>query len=399
MHGASPRLLSPITVRGVTCRNRIVISPMQQYAGTSGGEATDWHLVHLSKLAMGGAGLVFAEAMAIVPEARLTWGDVGIWDDRFVPGLARLAGAMEAQGTVPGVQLNHAGRKASVQRPWHGYDPLTGADLVARGEAPWQTVSASALPANPGWPTPRAMDLDDIRRSLDDFAAAARRARQAGFRAMNVHGAHGYLIHSFLSPLANARDDDYGGTLANRMRYALEVADAVRSEWPSELPFFYRLSCVDDGEGGWTLDDTVALAAAFARRGVDVVDCSSGGLGRRTTTALVRREPGYQVPYAARVRAETGMPTMAVGLIRTAAHAEAIVADGRADFVAIGREALFNPNWPAQAAVALAGPDRYDDWPPAHGWWLKARSRTLAVSGLPEFDGPWTSGEPASIST
>lgn len=388
MQTSNPALLTPITLRGVAIRNRIVISPMQQYAATAAGDPTEWHLVHLAKLAIGGAGLIFTEAMGISPEARLTWGDLGIWDDRFVPGLARLAEAMAAHGAVPGIQLNHAGRKGSVQRPWHGFDPLTGADLASRGEAPWQTVSASALPANPGWPTPLAIDRDGIRRSLDDFAAATRRARQAGYRAMNIHGAHGYLIHSFLSPLSNQRDDAYGGSLANRMRYALEVAEAVRSEWPADLPLFYRLSCVDDSDGGWTLDDTVALARAFATRGVDVVDCSSGGLGRRTTTALVTRVPGYQVPYAARVRHETGMPTMAVGLIRTAELAEAIVAEGRADFVAIGREALFNPHWPAQAAVALGGANRYDDWPPAYGWWLKARSRTLAVSGLPEFAGP-----------
>jgi 2,4-dienoyl-CoA reductase-like NADH-dependent reductase (Old Yellow Enzyme family) len=203
-----------------------------------------------------------------------------------------------------------------VQRPWHGFDPLTEADRSARGEAPWQTLSASAQAANPGWHVPLAITREGIKRSLDDFAAATRRARLAGFRAMNVHGAHGYLIHSFLSPLSNLRDDEYGGSLENRMRYALEVADAVRSEWPAELPFFYRLSCVDDSEGGWTLGETVALAHAFARRGVDVVDCSSGGLGRRTTTAVVKREPGYQVPYAERVKRETGLQTMAVGLIR-----------------------------------------------------------------------------------
>jgi 2,4-dienoyl-CoA reductase-like NADH-dependent reductase (Old Yellow Enzyme family) len=384
---SGPSLLRPVDVRGVTCRNRIVISPMQQYAASQGGDPTDWHLVHLGKLAMGGAGLIFTEAMGISPEARLTWADLGIWDDRFVPGLAKLAAVMEAHGAVPGIQINHAGRKGSVQRPWHGFDPLTEADRAARGEAPWQTLSASALAANPGWHVPLAITRDGIKRSLDDFAAATRRARLAGFRAMNVHGAHGYLIHSFLSPLSNQRDDEYGGSLENRMRYALEVADAVRSQWPAELPFFYRLSCVDDSEGGWTLDDTVALAQAFAKRGVDVVDCSSGGLGRRTTTAVVKREPGYQVPYAERVKRETGLQTMAVGLIREPAHAESIVAEGRADFVAIGREALFNPNWPAQAAIALAGPDRYDDWPPAYGWWLKARSRTLAASGLPELLG------------
>jgi 2,4-dienoyl-CoA reductase-like NADH-dependent reductase (Old Yellow Enzyme family) len=381
----APSLLAPMTLRGVTCRNRIVISPMQQYAATREGDTTDWHHVHLAKLAIGGAGLIFTEAMGISPEARLTWGDVGIWDDRFVGPLAKLAAVMAEHGAVPGVQINHAGRKGSVQRPWHGFDPLTEADRAARGEAPWQTLSASALEANPGWHVPQAITREQIKRSLEDFAAATRRARLAGFQTMNIHGAHGYLIHSFLSPLSNIREDEYGGSLQNRMRYALEVADAVRSEWPSQLPFFYRLSCVDDAEGGWTLDETVALAREFAKHGVDVIDCSSGGLGRRTTTAAVKREPGYQVPYAERVKRETGLRTMAVGLIREAKHADAIVAEGRADFVAIGREALFNPNWPAQAAIALGGPAQYDNWPPAYGWWLKARSRTLAASDLPEL--------------
>ncbi|BBK32960.1 NADH:flavin oxidoreductase / NADH oxidase [Allostella humosa] len=353
---------------------------MQQYAGTPDGMPTDWHVRHLSTYAAGGAGLVFTEALGICPEGRLTWGDIGAWNDQQTAPLARLAEVIAAHGAVPGAQINHAGRKGSVQRPWHGFEPMSQADVALRGEHPWETVSASALPANPGWPTPRAIGRDEIRRSLEQFAAATARVRKAGFQALNIHGAHGYLIHSFLSPLSNQRDDEYGGSLENRMRYALEVADAARSEWPSDLPIFFRLSCIDDVDGGWTLDETVTLSRAFADHGVDVVDCSSGGLGRRTTTAVVRREPGYQVPYAERVRRDTGMRTMAVGLIREPALAEAIVADGRADFVAIGREALFNPHWPAQAAVTLRGPDAFDGWPPAYGWWLKVRSRTLAVS-------------------
>lgn len=373
-------VLDPITVRGVRFRNRIVISPMQQYAGTAEGMPTDWHTRHLSAYAVGGAGLVFTEALGICPEGRLTWGDIGAWEDRQIAPLARLAEAIAAHGAVPGAQINHAGRKGSVQRPWHGFNPMSDADVALRGEHPWPTVSASAIPANPGWPTPQEISRDEIQVSLDQFAAAARRVREAGFEALNIHGAHGYLIHSFLSPLSNTRQDEYGGSLENRMRYALQVADAARSEWPADKPIFFRLSCVDDADGGWTLDETVALSRAFADHGVDVVDCSSGGLGRRTTTAVVRREPGYQVPYAERVRRDTGLRTMAVGLIRDPRLAESIVAEGRADFVAIGREALFNPHWPAQAAVALRGPEAFEEWPPAYGWWLKVRSRTLAVS-------------------
>ncbi len=380
MSTETPALFRPIEVRGARFRNRIVISPMQQYAGTADGMPTDWHVRHLSTYAAGGAGLVFTEALGICPEGRLTWGDIGAWEDRQVAPLARLADVIAAHGAVPGAQLNHAGRKASVQRPWDGFNPMTQEDVALRGEPPWETVSASAIPATTGWPTPREITRDEIRRSLDQFAAATRRVREAGYQALNIHGAHGYLIHSFLSPLANRRRDEYGGSLENRMRYALEVADATRSEWPADKPIFFRLSCVDDVDGGWTLDETVALSRAFAGHGVDVVDCSSGGLGRRTTTAVVPRVPGYQVPYAERVRRDTGMRTMAVGLIREPQLAERIVADGRADFVAIGREALFNPHWAAQAAVALRGPDAFDEWPPAYGWWLKVRSRTLAVS-------------------
>ena len=375
-----PALFRPIALRGVAFRNRIVISPMQQYAATADGRPTDWHHHHLVRFAIAGAGLVITEALGIAPEARLTWGDLGIWSDDQVPALRRLADAIAAAGAVPGAQLIHAGRKASVQRPWHGFEPMGADDVRLRGQHPWETVSASAIAANPGWPTPRAATRQDIAKSLDDFAAAARRVREAGFAVLNIHGAHGYLIHSFLSPLANTRDDDYGGSLENRMRYALEVADAVRSEWPSDRPLFYRLSCIDDAPGGWTIEDTVTLARAFAARGVDVVDCSSGGLQRRTTTAVVPRIDGYQVPYAERVRRDVGIATMAVGLIRDPHHADAIVAEGRADFVAIGREALFNPHWPIQAAVALRGPEAFDEWPPAYGWWLKMRSKTLAVS-------------------
>lgn len=242
-------------------------------------------------------------------------------------------------------------------------------------------VSASAIEANPGWPTPKALSRDEIARVLERFAAGARRARKAGFEALNVHGAHGYLIHAFLSPLANSREDDYGGDLGNRMRFALEVAEAVRSEWPAEKPIFYRLSCVDGVEGGWELDDTVVLARELAARGVDVIDCSSGGLGRRATPAIIPRQPGFQVPYAARVRREAGVASMAVGLIMDARHAESIVAGGEADLVAIGREALHNPNWGLQAAVELEGPEAFESrWPPTYGWWLYRRAKSLELT-------------------
>ena len=237
-----------------------------------------------------------------------------------------------------------------MQRPWHGYQPLGDVDVLERGEAPWRRVGPSAIPALPDWPVPRALEPGDCRRIVDEFAVAARRCRQADFDILNVHGAHGYLIHSFLSPLSNRRDDEYGGDRAGRMRLALEVAGAVRSEWPSERPIFYRLSCIDDLPGGWQLEDTLVLASELGRRGIDVIDCSSQGLTRRGTPVVTPVEPGFQVPYAEAVRRETGIPSCAVGLIMDFEHAERIVDSGQADLVALGREALRNPNW--------AGPGR-----------------------------------------
>ncbi|MEO1191911.1 MAG: NADH:flavin oxidoreductase/NADH oxidase [Pseudomonadota bacterium] len=377
----SAALLQELTLRDQTLPNRIVISPMQQYMAGRDGMVRDWHFVHLAKFAVGGAGTVFTEALAIEPDARVTYHDLGVWSDDHVEGLKRLSGGIADQGAVPATQLIHAGRKASVAPPYHGFEPLGERDAKERGEEPWPVVAASALAANPGWPVPRAMSLDDIKVMLDRFAACTRRVRQAGFRLLDMHAAHGYLLHSFLSPLSNQREDAYGGDREGRMRLLLEVADAVRSEWPSELPFFYRLSCIDDAEGGWTLDDSVVLAKRLKARGVDVIDCSSGGLGRRTTPLIIPREPGYQVPYAARIRREAEMPTMAVGLIMDPEHANSIVAAGDADLIAIGREALNNANWGLQARIALEGIEAYEThWPKAYGWWLYRRAKALEAS-------------------
>lgn len=371
-------LFSSLELRGVRVPNRIVISPMQQYSAGLDGKATDWHGTHLAKLAIGGAGLVFTEALAVEPRGRLTYGDLGIWNDEQAEALKPIAEAIAKAGAVPGAQLIHAGRKASVQRPWDGYQPL-GAQDAERGEPPWPTVAPSALAANPGWHVPEALTRDEIRRLLDAFAAATRRAARAGFQAMNIHGAHGYLIHSFLSPISNHRDDQYGGGLEGRMRFALEVADAVRAEWPADRPLFYRLSCIDDVPGGWTLDDTVILARELGARGVDVVDCSSRGLGERGTLALTARSEGFQVPYAKHVRSETGIRTMAVGLITRPSFANEVVAQEHADLVAIGRQALFNPHWPLHAAVELGHDPEYRAWPKPYGWWLVRRARSAAA--------------------
>ncbi len=368
-------LFSAVSFRDMRLKNRIVVSPMQQYSATRDGFVTDWHKEHLCRLARGGAALIFTEAMAISPMSRLTYSDLGLWSDAHIEGAARLAAQIEDAGGTPGAQLIHAGRKAGVRRPWDGFEPL-GAEDEAKGEPSWELVSASAIEANPGWKVPHPLSSDEIKRILEEFAAAAGRAARAGYQALNIHGAHGYLIHTFLSPLSNRRDDEYGGDRTARMRFALEVADAVRSKWPSNLPLFFRISAIDDQEGGWNLDDSIALSLELAKRGVDVVDCSSGGLNERATTRAIYREEGYQVPFASAIRA-AGVPTMAVGLIRTPRYADQIVREGHCDLVALGRELLNNPFWPVHAAVDLEGESAYRLLPPQYGWWLARRAKTL----------------------
>ncbi len=372
-------LFSPLPLRGVTLRNRVMVSPMQQYMAREDGLPTAFHHQHYGRQAIGGAGVVMTEALAIGPEARVTRHDLGLWNDEQAAALAPIAAMIAEAGAVPATQLIHAGRKGSVGRPWEGYAPLTAED-DARGCPPWTTLAPSAVPANPGWHTPRALDEGGIADTIAAYGAAARRAARAGFRLLEVHAAHGYLLHSFLSPLSNHRNDAWGGDLAGRMRLALRVTEAVRGAWPAHLPLSFRLSCVDDQPGGWSLEDSVALARELKPRGVDLVDCSSGGLGERTTTRMVRRPEGYQVQYAARVRAEAGVPTAAVGLITTPAFAEAVVAEGRADVVAIGREALSDPHWPLRAARALGADPGFGMWPPSWGWWLEKRARATQAA-------------------
>ncbi len=385
MHTApSPRLLEPLRLRGLTLPNRLVVAPMCQYSALD-GVATDWHLVNAGKFAQGGAGTVMIEATAVEARGRITHGCLGLWDDAQVPGLARIAAFLHSQGAVAAIQLGHAGRKASMQRPWFGNGPLGPEDLE-RGDRPWPTVAPSAVPVDERWQVPAAMTAADLGTVRDAFVAAARRALEAGFDVVEVHGAHGYLLHSFLSPLSNRREDAWGGPLANRMRFPLEVVEAVRAAWPQDRPLFFRCSAVDDYEDGWTLDDSVALARELAARGVDVVDCSSGGIYDSATGAARRmprtpRVPGFQVPYAARVRAEAGVATMAVGLILGPEQAEAVLRDGHADLVAIAREALFDPNWPLHAAAALGADPDFERWPVQYGWWLTRREAMLRAQG------------------
>jgi 2,4-dienoyl-CoA reductase-like NADH-dependent reductase (Old Yellow Enzyme family) len=388
----APLLFTPIRLAGLTARNRVVVSPMCQYASHEGGPG-DWHLVHLGKFALGGAGIVFCEETAVEARARKTHGCAGIYDARHVPMYRRITGFLREHGALPAMQLGHSGRKASCGPPWTGFRPLTDADAAA-GRAPWRGVAPSAIPPREDAPAPLELDAAGIRAVLAAWREAALRTLEAGFDILEIHGAHGYLIHQFLSPLANRRRDGYGGDLAGRMRFALEVAETVRAAWPRDKPLFFRVSAVDGEGGAWTLEDTVALARGLKARGVDVMTCSSGGIDGPLNMAIVPRAPGYQVPYAARVRREAGIATCAVGLITEPAQAEAVLREGAADLIALARELLYNPNWPVHAARALGVPDYLDLLPPAYAWWLKrrARIRALAVPPAPGAQRPISSG-------
>jgi len=372
---SQPLLFSPIALRGITLKNRVVISPMCQYSAHD-GFADDWHLVHLGKMATGGAGLVFTEAAAVVPEGRITYGDLGIWSDAHIAPLKRITQFIKANGAVPAIQLAHAGRKASMQRPWHGNGPINDADR-ARGEEAWTIVAPSAIPMDTGWLVPHELSIDDIHTVQTRWREAAKRSLTAGFEVLEMHSAHGYLSHEFLSPLSNKRTDRYGGDLRGRMRYTLELAEVLRDAWPHDKPLFVRISSVDGIEGGWTLDDTLTLAKELSARGVDVIDCSSGGLLGSATAARIKRSPGFQVPFAERIRKEAGIKTMAVGLILDAMQAEQILHDEQADLIAIGRQSLYNPNWALHAEVALGAQGEYASWPLQYGWWLDKRQHIL----------------------
>ncbi|HEY7239014.1 MAG TPA: NADH:flavin oxidoreductase/NADH oxidase [Burkholderiales bacterium] len=379
----TPLLFQSIELRGVRLRNRIVISPMCQYSAQD-GHVTDWHLVHLGKFAQGGAGVVFMEATAVERRGRITHGDTGIWDDAHVAGLRRITEFVKSQGAVPALQLAHAGRKASMARPWYGNGPLTQADLD-RGDKPWSIIAPTEQPIDASWIAPRAFREGDFQTVLASYRSAVRRALAAGFEILELHAAHGYLLHTFLSPLSNTRQGDFGGSLEGRMRFPLQVVAEVRKAWPDSKPLFVRCSSIDDVEGGWSIEDTVAFAAELKRLGVDVVDCSSGGIQGSATAAtktLVKRVPGFQLPFSEKVRKEAGIATMAVGLILTAQQAEQALQEGRADLIAVGREALFDPNWPLHAAVALGTDADFAHWPQQYGWWLTRRESLLKSLGV-----------------
>ena len=340
----NPHLFRPITFRSVTVRNRIMLSPMCQYSAQD-GTPNDWHFTHLGARATGGAGIVCTEAVHVAPRGRITAHDLGLWNDAQRDALARIAGFVARQGAVPAIQLGHAGRKASVGRPWEGTRPVPPSD------GGWTTVGPSALAYADGWPIPTALDSAGIQAELDALAQATRRAFEAGFKIVELHAAHGYLIHQFYSPLSNDRRDSYGGSFDNRIRFLVESLDAMRSEWPADLPLFVRLSISDWVEGGWTAEDSVRLCKLLKARGdVDLIDSSSGGNDPRQQIPI---HPGYQVPFARQIRTETGLATGAVGLINAPDLAESIIANGDADLVLLGRGLLADPHWPLKAATML----------------------------------------------
>jgi 2,4-dienoyl-CoA reductase-like NADH-dependent reductase (Old Yellow Enzyme family) len=361
----SSALFSPLQLSGVTFPNRIVVSPMCEYSSED-GFANDWHLVHLGSRAVGGAGLVFTEAAAVSPEGRITPQDLGFWKDEHIPAWKRIVEFLHGQGARAGIQLAHAGRKASMSRPWDGVERVK-----PTSEGGWTNVLApSAIPFAENYAQPSEVDLPGIQRLVKAFQDAARRALEAGFDVVEIHSAHGYLLHEFLSPLSNRRTDDYGGPLENRARLLIQVVDAVREIWPLDLPLFVRISATDWAEGGWDIEQSVALAKLLKPRGVDLIDVSSGGL---VPGVKIPAGPGYQVGFAQRIRHEASIPTGAVGMITGAAQAEQILRTGQGDLVFLAREFLREPYWPLHAAQELHD---VTSWPPQY---LRA-----AQAGVPE---------------
>ncbi|MGE0768914.1 MAG: NADH:flavin oxidoreductase/NADH oxidase [Hyphomicrobiaceae bacterium] len=378
---AQPLLFTPIELRSITLKNRVVVAPMHQYAADK-GFATDWHLMNAGKYAAGGAGFVMMESTKVARNGCGTVGDTGLWDDKFIPNLQRCADFIRKQGAVPGIQLGHSGRKARLTRPWEGGKPLQGHEPEVYEWDEWELVAPSAVPHTETSAVPRAFSHNEVRDMIGKWADAAVRADKCGFDILEIHAAHGYLLHQFLSPVTNQRTDDYGGSDQKRMRFPIEVAEAVRAVWPAEKPLFMRLSCEDDA--GWTLDDSVKLSVELRKVGVDVIDCSSGGTLERLSPMDSARAKtyGYQVPYAERIRKEADVKTMAVGHIVHADQAEAILQHGQADLIALAREIMYNPNWPMDAAQKLGADPDFKLVPPPLQFWLNKRSKS-GFEGVP----------------
>lgn len=381
MTTAKPLLFQPYTIRGVTLPNRTVLAPMVHYRAIEGVCGT-FHTVHLGKYVLGGFGLVFTEATAVEKRGMVSDMDLGIFNETQAQAFKPLLELAREEGVKMGIQLAHAGRKAGMQSAMEGNGAITDAD-VRRGRTRWQPVGPTTTAIGPEWPTPHQLSKSEIIDLVGSFAAAAKRAVRVGFDVVEIHGAHGYLIASFLSQVSNTRNDEYGGDIKGRMRFALEVTEAVRAAIPEDTPLFFRVSSVDGTAEGWNMDDTVILARELKARGVDVLDCSSGGLMASATAAPVTRAPGFQVPFAARAKAESGISTMAVGLILEAEQAEAILKDGKADLIAIGRQAQFNPNLPLHWSHDLGLNTRFESWPEEYGWWLDKRTRSMQGFATP----------------
>lgn len=376
---ATPKLFMPITIRGVTIPNRVMLSPMNQHSARD-GYADDGLLVHLGKFALGGFGIVITEATAIERDARIAYGDLGIWSDDHIPGLKRVCDFVRSVGAVPGMQIGHSGRKGASQRPWQGFGPLTEED-AKNGEPAWPLVSPTRDALGPGHVVPDQLSQAGIAGVLNSFAQAAARADAAGFDILEVHAGHGYLIASFLSPVINTRNDEYGGDLSGRMRFAMEVAEAARRRWPNDKPLFYRISAVDGHPEGWQIEDSIILARELKRRGVDVIDCSSGGLRQSTALENSKRYPGYQVAYASEIKRGADIATVSVGLILDGYQAESILEEGHSDFVALARQALYDPFWAHHAAQQLGADPNFEKWNVSTGWWLAKRKPGLAEIG------------------
>jgi 2,4-dienoyl-CoA reductase-like NADH-dependent reductase (Old Yellow Enzyme family) len=346
-------LFEPLSIRSVTLKNRIIVSPMCQYSSTD-GFINDWHLVHLGSRAVGGAAAIITEATAVTAEGRISPGDLGIWKDEHIPGLKRVTDFIISQSAVPGIQLAHAGRKASHEVPWLGGEALT------KEEGAWETIAPSSVPFKEGEPAPKEMSLEEIRQCITQFKQAAERALKAGFKIIELHGAHGYLINEFLSPASNKRTDDYGGSFENRTRFLVDIVDSVREEWPQEYPLFVRISATDWINEGWDGDDSVRLGKLLESKGVDLLDCSTGG---NVSGVRIELKPMYQVPFAERIKKETALLSGAVGLITTAAECDQIIAEGKADVIFLARQLLRDPYFPLHAAkelgVDIPWPEQY----------------------------------------
>jgi 2,4-dienoyl-CoA reductase-like NADH-dependent reductase (Old Yellow Enzyme family) len=391
-------LFSSYQLANITLKNRLVISPMCNYSAHD-GFVNDWHIVTVGRYALGGAAMVMLEASAVQANGRITHGDLGIWKDEHIPGLKRLADFLRANDSVPAIQLGHAGRKASMARPWYGNGPLSQGD-IDRGDLPWPSSAPSDIPVAQGWTVPKQMSIEEIHALTSDFVAAAKRALEAGFDVIELHAAHGYLLHSFLSPFSNKRSDAYGGDRAGRSKIVIDIATALRAVWPAGKPLLVRLSTIDDLDGGWEIDDSIWLSQQLKAIGVDAIDCSSGGIVGSASAPVssavgaavastpsapllrTKRVPGFQVPWAKAIKAGAGMPTIAVGLILTAQQAEDVINSGDADLIAIAREALDDPNWPVHAAQALEADKTFAMWPKQFGWWLNVRQGILSKLGL-----------------